>query len=280
MQGQDSQAKALSSFAMVKNGIGAGLPVDKLIELVSPVLSDTIAKELFDSYMREDILTYRAIAEIDLAACQDRRLDFVAAQTKVDLAAQALTAARGELDTLIATIPPTVQWTANGFISREYRRQETQYKAGKKTKARDENGDYHGKEKGHIYVPCSFKIVASAPLKDHNARGTMRKLGNENGRWITTASINLYNGETLKVEAIDADPRKSLDVAYTELAQRLIELDVMTTEELGFIVNPRSTDKDKRHETTLTNRPRDVLGATGERRGSDYVALVGDDRYV
>ena len=276
----ESQRKALAAFSMVKGGLGAGLDVQDLLKAVEPALADENVREFFDAFMREDIATYEAIANKDLEYWQSRRADFIALQTKVTLAAEALIAARAELETLCATLPGTLQWTSAGFIKREFRRQDSELKAGRKTKARDEDGNFQGKDKGHIYVPCEFRIVASAPLKEHNARCSLRKLGNEQGRWIARAWISLLNGETLAVEFVEPEVTKALDKAYVELAQRLLELGIMTTEELGFVKYPLSKDNDKRHQTSLTHRPRDVMGADGYKKDTDYVELKGEDRYV
>lgn len=97
---------------------------------------------------------------------------------------------------------------------------------------------------------------------------------------VATATIDLFGGEKLVVEHVDYDPRKALDWAYTELAQVLIEKDIMSSEELGFLVYPGDADPVKRHKTTITNRPRDVMGADGYKKGSDYVELTGEDKYV
>ncbi len=276
----ESQRKALSAFSMVKNGLGAGLDIQDLLKTVEPVLADENIKSFFDAFMREDKATYGAIADKDLKHWQSKRADFVALQTKVTRAAKALTAARAELEALCAELPMTLQWTATGFEVREYMRQGSELKAGRRTKDRDGEGNFQGKDKGHIYIPCEFRIVASAPLKEHNARCSLRKMGNEQGRWVARAWVSLLNGETLAVEFVDPEVTKALDRAYVELAQRLLELGVMTTEELGFVKYPFSKDNDKRHQTSLTHRPRDVMGADGYKKDADYVELKGEDRYV
>lgn len=274
-----SQSKALSAFSMVKNGIVAGLDTDTLVGMVTAIM-DEPTRQSFDAFMREDKMTYEAMAKVDLERASEYTEVFVQAQERVTVAAQALTLARQELDELAKRLPPSVQWTSSGFSIRDFVRQDTQTKKGVKTKERDETGSFQGKEPGFIYVPCRFKIVASAPLKDAGAYGTMRLLGSDKGRWVATATIDLFGGEKLVVEHVDYDPRKALDWAYTELAQVLIEKDIMSSEELGFLVYPGDADPVKRHKTTITNRPRDVMGADGYKKGSDYVELTGEDKYV